>query len=125
MIKLRAHHGMCFLHFIGKGYSSSFVENMFSHKHLLEKINPEIEIISKIDHVCEKCPNNKNNECKSLDKVNRYDNEVLKYLNIKSGTIIKYSEFSKLVKEKIINTNKRENICSDCEWNEICKNIKF
>lgn len=122
--KLRAHHGMCLAFFIGKGYSSSFVENMWEKKLFLEENNPLVEIVCEADHICDACPNNHQGTCSSLEKVNIYDQSVLKLCGLNTHSILSWQEFSSLVKEKILDANKRESICADCSWNSICTNTK-
>ena len=56
--RIRAHHGMCFSFFRGKGYSGEFTENMWEMKRKLEQ-NPEVVLLDATDDVCAHCPNNK------------------------------------------------------------------
>lgn len=116
---LRAHHGMCLAFFRGKGYSKEFVENMTAIKEDL-KSDPLVKIVNETEDICVCCPNNINKKCKSFEKVLRYDNEVLRYCRLKSGTIIRFSEFEKLVNDKILYPGNREKICGDCQWSSIC-----
>lgn len=120
-VMLRAHHGMCFKFFQGKGYSEGFVGNMASMKEYLEKDNPIVRVVDKDDVVCRHCPNLTEKGCISYGKVENYDRGVLKALSVEPGTTLRYSEFSSSVAEKIINAGLREKICGDCQWNELCK----
>ena len=119
MIKLRAHHGLCLYFYHGKGYSNEFVKNMNKIKEDLEK-DPLITIINSCDDICARCPNNLNNKCSSLEKVNRYDSKVLNECKIEPNSVMRYSRFNKLVCDNILEEGKRENICGDCEWSQIC-----
>ncbi len=120
-IPLRAHHGMCFQFFEGKGYDDSFTGHMGKVIRFFE-LYPEsrIKIVNHTDIVCQNCPNNNVNICESFDKVKRYDNEVLCICNLKDGEELSYQAFISIVKEKIINTNRRGDICGDCQWDFIC-----
>ena len=119
--KIRAHHGMCISFFRGEGYSNEFTDHMAKIVSELSA-DPLVEIISVTDKLCEKCPNNMGSGvCATEDKVTRYDNEVLSICGIKAGDVMPFSEFSSMVREKIILCGKREEICGDCEWSEICK----
>ena len=60
--RIRAHHGMCFAFFQGKGYSGAFTENMWKMKERLQQ-NPEVVLLQETDDVCAKCPNNQNGRC--------------------------------------------------------------
>ncbi len=117
--RIRAHHGMCFVFFQGKGYSGEFTENMWAMKEKLEQ-NPEVVLVQETDDVCAHCPNNAAGECSSAEKVADYDGQVLAYCGIEPGKPIRWKEFSGLVSENILRPGRREEICGGCEWNELC-----
>lgn len=123
MHKVRAHHGMCLAFFIGEGYSSSFVDNMWENKLFLERANPIVEIVDCADSICEACPFNEDGMCQSIDKVEQYDRKVLEHCAISNGSILSWKEYFNLVNEKVIKSGIRKEICSDCEWNAICSKI--
>ena len=120
-INLRAHHGMCFKYFVGKGYSDGFTKNMAEMKALLEGTDPTVAVINSADTVCAKCPNLETDGCRSCDKVEKYDNGVLRACGIEPGTKMPYSEFSLLVTKNVIDKGLREKICGDCQWTSLCK----
>ncbi|ROR31785.1 hypothetical protein EDD66_101403 [Mobilisporobacter senegalensis] len=117
--KIRAHHGLCLAFFKGEGYSSDFVNNM---KEVIEKLSedPIITITTSLDDICISCPNSKDGICESIDKVNRYDNLVLKQCGLECGETMLWSEFQNKVFTKIIAAGKMDTICRDCEWSYIC-----
>lgn len=117
--RLRAHHGMCLAFFEGKGYSEEFITHMLRVKSDLED-NLNVRIICKTDDICSKCPNNINGECLSEEKVKEYDIEVLKRCNLSEDDTISYIEFKDLVYKNILIPEKREEICGNCQWNELC-----
>ncbi|MBQ0065400.1 MAG: DUF1284 domain-containing protein [Firmicutes bacterium] len=121
--KLRAHHGMCLAFFVGKGYSSSFVENMWNQKEYLDIHNPVVQIVCESDRICAKCPHNKQGCCTSMEKVEGYDKKVIEACSLEEGATMDWRSFSSLVQEKIIKTNKRKQICTDCIWNSLCEEI--
>lgn len=118
---IRPHHGVCFAFFKGNGYSGDFTENMSKILTDLEKTNPLILISASKDTVCAKCPNDLRGVCKTEEKVVRYDEKVLKLCEIKDGTVLHYRDFKKMIFEKILAKDKREEVCLDCEWSDICK----
>ena len=118
--RIRAHHGMCFSFFQGKGYSGGFTENMWAMKEKLER-DPEVVLLEEVDDVCAHCPNNREGVCISGGKAEDYDRQVLERCKLLPGTQIRWKEFEKKVQELIINTGEREKICGNCQWNEICK----
>ena len=122
-INLRPHHLLCISFFKGKGYSDEFVSNMNriastlnEHKDIL------ISLVSEEDDLCAHCPNNQNGICTAEDKSSRYDQLTLSALSIdtNSHSQILYSKLRALADERIINCGKRENICGDCEWTNLC-----
>ena len=118
--RIRAHHGMCFSFFQGKGYSGDFTENMWAMKKKLEQ-NPEVILLQETDDVCARCPNNQAGKCTSADKVENYDGQVLARCGLAPNTRIQWNEFEKLVREHILSADKREEICGGCQWNELCR----
>ena len=117
--RIRAHHGMCFPFFQGKGYSGEFTENMWAMKKKLEQ-NPEVILLREADDVCAHCPNNHEGECTSSIKVENYDRQVLELCRLAPGTQIRWNDFEKAVQEYILSAGRREEICGDCQWNSLC-----
>ncbi len=121
--RLRPHHGMCFQFYEGKGYSVDFTDHMGMvirefEEDPLQKIVLQVET----DIVCKNCPNNESGICTSKDKVERYDRGVLEACGLSEGTEISYEKFLKKVREFVIETGRREEICGDCSWDYICRN---
>ena len=119
---LRPHHGMCFQFYEGKGYSEDFTDHMGRIIREMETDpSHKIQLRVSTDIVCANCPNNESGVCSSQDKVIRYDNEVLKACGLSDGDEITFSEFTKLVRERIIKAKIRSGICGDCSWDYICR----
>lgn len=117
--RIRAHHGMCFSFFRGKGYSGEFTDNMWAMKEKLKR-NPEVILLRETDDVCAHCPDNRAGVCTSAGKVESYDSQVLALCGLAPDTRIRWKDFEKLVKEHILSAGKREKICGGCQWNELC-----
>lgn len=118
--RIRAHHGMCFSFFQGKGYSGEFTENMWAMKKKLDG-DPEVILLDGVDDVCARCPNNQEGVCTSAGKVEDYDRQVLDCCGLLPGARIRWKDFAQKVRKLIIDAGKREEICGNCQWNEICK----
>ena len=119
---LRPHHGMCFQFYEGKGYSADFTDHMGRViKELEADPGQKVMLKADTDIVCENCPNNECGVCTSQDKVLRYDEEVLKACGLADGSEISFAGFIGLVKDKIIDTGIRGDICRDCSWDYICR----
>ena len=119
---LRPHHGICFQFYEGKGYSADFTDHMGRVIKDFEA-DPEQKVVlrAETDIVCEHCPNNKEGVCITPDKVLRYDREVLKACGLCDGSEIDFAGFSRIVRDKIIDTGIRCDICGDCSWDYICR----
>lgn len=117
--RIRAHHGMCFSFFQGKGYSGEFTDNMWKMKEKLAH-NPEVILLQETDDVCAHCPNNQEGMCASVEKVADYDGQVLDLCGLTPGTRIRWKDFEKLVQEKVLKPGRREEICGGCEWSKLC-----
>ena len=119
---LRPHHGMCFQFYEGKGYSEDFTDHMGRIIREMEADPSQLVSLKiKTDIVCENCPNNEAGICSTQDKVKRYDEKVLKACNLADGDEISFAEFTALVREKIIDSGLRSEICGDCSWDYICR----
>lgn len=124
--KIRPHHGMCFSFFQGKGYNSSFTENMQNLKEKLEK-DPEVILLCKADDVCAGCPGNREGRCVDTDtglpsdKALSYDRKVLACLGLSEGTQMRWKDFAASVDKNILSAGKREDICGDCRWSGLCR----
>ena len=121
-MELRPHHGMGFQFYEGKGYSEDFTGHMGRIIAQLEK-EPQtpVKLTVATDVVCANCPNNEAGSCTTLEKVTRYDNEVLKACNLAEGEEISFAKFAQLVRSEIIDKGLRSSICGDCSWDYICR----
>lgn len=117
--RIRAHHGMCFSFFQGKGYSGAFTEHMWAMKRKLAQ-NPEVILLAGADDVCARCPNNRAGVCTSAKKVEHYDTQVLALCGLNCETRIRWEDFESLVEERILAAGRREEICGDCQWSALC-----
>ncbi len=121
-VKLRPHHGICFQFFAGKGYCDGFVRNM---ENLLRRMEgcPEtrIRLQSETDLLCGKCPHNCGGVCETEEKTARYDRVCLELCGLENGTVLSWEKFRALIRQKILKTGRREELCGDCGWSEICQ----
>ena len=103
-IKIRYHHLMCIPRYRGKGYSEEFCKNLEKIKNSLK--NDNYILVDTCDDLCVCCPNNIDGKCTDDNKVSKYDKLVIERL----------SQGKKLDPKEI---------CSDCCWFSICKNIEI
>ncbi|MCR4690773.1 MAG: DUF1284 domain-containing protein [Lachnospiraceae bacterium] len=130
-MKLRPHHLLCTQGYSGKGYSDDFVVTMDK---VTEKLrndrNAQVEIVFSTDNLCKNCPSKvAEGICESDEKVIRFDNGVIKALDLKEG-VYSYQELIARLDQYLISGDEDERlqeICGDCEWYPVSacwKNIK-
>lgn len=120
--KLRAHHGLCTLFFVGKGYSNDFTRNMADITEGLQAAGARITLCDSEDDICTACPNNKKG-CISSQKVKLYDRRVLELCGLIAGQNIPAQEFYAIVNENILSRGRLAEVCGDCQWFGLCSDI--
>lgn len=118
--KLRPHHGMCVLHFQGKGYSDEFCCHMVQTIKYLNEENPLIRLTCGSDEICKACPNRREGGCVAEEKVSKIDKGCLEKTGLEESSLMKYSEYAKLIQSKIILKDVGKKICGDCQWKKLC-----
>ncbi|MDU5471303.1 MAG: DUF1284 domain-containing protein [Peptoniphilus harei] len=123
MLKIRAHHLLCTENFVGEGYSDDFSKNMAKVIGQLKE-NPKVKLLADLDDICGPCPENRGTRCENDDLVKSYDRKVLEALNLSEGEIYSWDDIRKLACDIIFVRNRREEICGECQWNELCKEVE-
>lgn len=123
MLKIRAHHLLCTENFVGEGYSDDFSKNMAKVIGQLKE-NPKVKLLAELDDICGPCPENLGTRCENDDLVKSYDKKVLEVLNLSEGEIYSWNDIRKLACDIIFAKNRREEICGECQWNELCKEVE-
>ena len=122
VIKLRAHHILCFHGYSGRGYNEEFINNMNGLKELfLDEPQTIIQIVSSPDYVCESCPNLsdkgcfEDNEPDQEKRIHNRDLAVMSCLEISEGEVMSVKDAFERA-EKVISSDKLREICHDCPW---------
>ena len=123
MLKIRAHHLLCTENFVGEGYSDDFSKNMTRVLKELKE-NTKVKLLADLDDICGPCPENLGHRCESDDLVKSYDRKVLEVLNLSKDEIYSWKDIKKLACDIIFSKNRREEICGECQWNELCKDVE-
>lgn len=123
ILTIRPHHGLCMQFFAGEGYSNAFVANMKTTLDWLND-NPDTPfmLLSETDIICGHCPNKIGNQCKTQEKVARYDRLCLQLCGFENISQTTWNIYSSAVKVNIIEAGKLDEVCSDCEWHSSCLN---
>ncbi|WHE07448.1 DUF1284 domain-containing protein [Thermoanaerobacterium thermosaccharolyticum] len=116
---IRGHHLLCMLGFKGLGYDEEFIKNMDK---IVEKLKNDedvlIKLVDSVDNICEKCPNNFSGMCKNehhKDSIKEMDDAVLKVIQIRPGTYMKYKDVKAKMKISI-KKDVFDLVCSNCDW---------
>ncbi len=105
--------------FQGKGYSGEFTDHMDKVIEAMKE-NPVVCLMPETDVVCKNCPNNLDGLCNTAEKVARYDELVLSLCGLKAGQELPFAEFHQKVSDCILLCGKRETVCGDCQWTDLC-----
>lgn len=123
MINLRPHHGLCIQHFVGKGYSETFIQEMAK---VIAQLNQDeqvqVKLTSSADVICKACPHNDNGVCRSGQKVIDYDKHCLSLCELNEGDVLYWKDYKDLIYKKIICGNLSP-VCVDCGWFDICNSF--
>ncbi len=119
-ILLRVHHSLCIQFFEGKGYNDEFVRGMRNIIDHLEIYDPEIILTDRCDEICSFCPNRRNGICVTEEKVHCIDMNCLREYRLNINDVMKWKELKEIANNTIINKNKLDKICGNCQWYEIC-----
>ena len=116
----RPHHILCVQNYVGRGYSQEFTHHMDMIVEELAR-DPEITIHEGCDDICKACPHNTDNTCRSLDKVDRMDAQVIKACWLDHNEKYNWMDLKALARERVFDTGRFDDICRDCQWYDICK----
>lgn len=125
-IILRGHHLLCCSLFRGTGYSDSFVERMgevVDRTGFGKYENPvnfpgieEVELVSRTDYVCERCPNRKEDGSCGLgnEDVISKDKKTLEFAGLEEEMTYEPGKLQEMVKS--ITEKQFKEICGSCRW---------
>lgn len=82
---------------------------------------PLVRLTDQADEICRACPNNLCGQCESAEKVRRYDRAVLSLCGLTPGDVLPYRELAERVLGSILIPGRREDICGDCQWTDLCQ----
>ncbi len=122
-MQIRPHHILCIGNYVGKGYSEKFTANMDGICERLKNGEPFILTKGK-DDVCAACPFLEDGVCKTVEKTDRYDESVCAALGLKYGEKYVYDELERKAEERIYGSRGLSFICGDCEWHDLCDNVR-
>ena len=123
-LRLRPHHLLCIPHFTGHGYDAAFTANMAAVTARLSA-HPEtpVRLTTGCDDLCAACPHNTDGVCHSQEKVTALDAAVLAACALPAEHAAEWAALAETVRANILQTEAFQQICSCCEWFDLCRTI--
>lgn len=123
-VRLRPHHLLCILTYIGKGYGQDFTANMTAVVRRIAS-GETIEVISGPDDICSPCHREKASHCHNARITRRDENaaqDISRYLGIVVGTgsKIDLNISMRMVLRQLFAAEKIRSACFECEWANFC-----
>ena len=109
--------------FTGHGYDEKFTHHM---SQLIDNMSADTEcaISEGCDEICQKCPNRNKEICWENDKVYKMDAKVISVCGIDYGDMVRLGNIAEDIRKRVFDTKLFEEICSECEWHELCRKTK-
>lgn len=126
-VRLRAHHLLCMLTYVGKGYTPGFTVN---YDRVAERLNrgEEIEIVSGPDDICAPLLPDQTAHCFNESVLVR-DAKALETVSLLVGKVLVIG--SRVVPDEAhirtlragFASDDRRAACSGCEWSNLCDRV--
>ncbi|MER9947425.1 DUF1284 domain-containing protein [Mesorhizobium sp. M0047] len=126
-IRLRAHHLLCLLTYVGKGYSPAFTANYDGIAERLSR-GEDILLVSGADDVCgplldEPEPHCLNESVYERDRLAAQDLEELLALPIRVGASLDLDASMLARMRQAFSAGRVRKACGGCEWSGLCSTI--
>lgn len=128
-VRLRAHHLLCILTYIGKGYSPAFTENMTVIAGRISA-GESIEIVEGPDEICAPRLAKANAHCCD-DSVYKRDLQAAKdvgrllQVRVHTGAKLSLDKGSLKLLRSAFTQDQVRSACNDCQWGELCTRISI
>lgn len=125
MIRLRPHHLLCMLTYVGKGYTERFTANMTAVMQRINKGERDILLIEGPDDLCAprlNDPDDPDCHCHQ-EKMTRRDEAAMADLGVTYGdhltlTLDLISDYRKKFAAR-----ETRSACSACQWHDLCTEV--
>ncbi|KIC45337.1 2Fe-2S ferredoxin [Ruegeria sp. ANG-S4] len=128
-VRLRAHHLLCILTYVGKGYSPAFTNNMTAIAGRISA-GESIVIVEGPDDICAPLLAEDNAHCRD-EHVHNRDLQAAKDVNrvlqvqTHAGAKIKLDKGSLLRLRTTFTQNQLRPACIGCKWGDLCTSISL
>ena len=126
-VRLRQHHLLCLLTYVGRGYSKAFTDNMSAIAERLAA-GEEIEVVAGPDDICAPLlhdPDPHCLRCSVTERDRKAADDICGLLNLSARPGTRLMLDRKLL-EKLraaFSAGRIRSACAGCEWNELCGSI--
>lgn len=126
-LRLRAHHLLCMLTYIGKGYSPAFIANYDGIAGRLAA-GEDIALVSGPDDICAPLLGDKDCHCHRRSVVDR-DAKAIATISellarpLRPGSIIAPDAQMLSLMRKAFAAGQTRQACRECEWFELCSDV--
>ncbi|MFP5078072.1 DUF1284 domain-containing protein [Rhizobium sp. YIM 134829] len=126
-VRLRPHHLLCMLTYVGKGYSPAFVEN---YDGIAERLSAgeEIVIVEGPDEICGPVADAPGSHCR-FDSVTERDTRAaldagaLLGVEIEAGTRLRITRERLAALRRAFRVGSLRRACTGCEWKALCTEV--
>ena len=126
-VRLRAHHLLCMLTFVGEGYTPAFIAN---YQRIAARLSAgeEIEVVSGPDDICAPLLQDPSAHCFSPGPARRDEaaaETIGSLLRMTVGQGVRISPDERLLRRLRLRFAMEEfkSACEGCEWSEFCSDI--
>ncbi len=126
-IRLRSHHLLCILTYVGKGYSPAFTDNMTQVAERLSS-GEEVEIVEGPDAICAPLLDHPTPHCSlkrvtARDRLATQDLSAILGINCTVGSRLTLDQGVLRNLRRAFATSELRRACTGCEWFGLCSSI--
>lgn len=128
IIRMRPHHLLCMLTFVGKGYSPEFTANFERVMRLIASGNQEVEIVPGPDDLCAPLLNDPACHCRNASVLER-DRLAAEALTdllrqpVLEGSILRLTQSVLDELRSAFRAGTIRKACRGCQWSDFCDEI--
>jgi uncharacterized protein len=127
-IRIRPHHLLCMLTFVGKGYSPEFVANFERIARLIASRDQTIEIVFAPDDICAPLMSDQSCHCRNASVLERDRLAAVALTDLLQRSVLQGAKFQ-LNSETLdrmraaFQAGTIRKACRGCQWSEFCDDI--
>ncbi len=120
VVRIRPHHILCALSFIGEGYDSRFVRNMQEVVSALGSRETVVRISTSCDDICSACPHMKDGVCRDESSVVEKDRSTISHLGLQGCEEASAEYLMQQARMMLGELKDIREVCGECDWADLC-----